>query len=109
VKGLAHITGGGIVENVPRVLPDGTAAVIDRDAWPAPALFRWLQEHGNVADAEMLRVFNCGIGMVVVVAERDAARAQAALRAAGETVWRIGVIEARAPGGAPVVVSQGRT
>ena len=66
VKGLAHITGGGLVENVPRVLPDGVRAVLDWGAWPLPALFRWLQEQGNVADAEMHRVFNCGIGMVLV-------------------------------------------
>jgi phosphoribosylformylglycinamidine cyclo-ligase len=109
VKGLAHITGGGIVENVPRVLPDGTKAVIDRGAWAVPPLFRWLQEQGNVAEGEMLRVFNCGIGMVVVVAPADAARAQAALRAAGETVWQIGRIEARASGEPEVVVSRGGT
>jgi phosphoribosylformylglycinamidine cyclo-ligase len=72
-------------------------------AWPLPPLFRWLQAHGNVADAEMHRVFNCGIGMVLVVAERDAARAAERLRAAGETVYRIGAIERR-PDGAPATV-----
>ena len=104
VKGMAHITGGGLVENVPRVLQEHLTAVLQRDAWTMPPLFTWLQQHGNVADAEMHRVFNCGIGMVVVVAASDADRALAALTAAGETVWRIGAIEARAPGQAQTVV-----
>jgi phosphoribosylformylglycinamidine cyclo-ligase len=106
VKGLAHITGGGLVENLPRVLPDGTKAQIDRAAWPMPPLFRWLQEQGNVADDEMLRVFNCGIGMALVVAEADADKAQAALRAAGETVHRIGRIDARGAD-EPAIVMRG--
>jgi phosphoribosylformylglycinamidine cyclo-ligase len=104
VKGLAHITGGGLVENVPRVLPDGVRAVLDQAAWPLPPLFRWLQEHGNVADAEMHRVFNCGIGMVAVVAPADADRAATLLRSSGETVYRIGTIEPRPEGGAATVV-----
>ncbi len=104
VKGLAHITGGGLVENVPRVLQDHLTAVLQRDAWVMPPLFTWLQQHGNVADAEMHRVFNCGIGMVVVVASADADGAIAQLKAAGETVSRIGVIEARQPGQAQTVV-----
>jgi len=99
VKGLAHITGGGITGNVPRILPEGTGAVIKRAAWPRPALFQWLQDEGNVADEEMYRVFNCGIGMVAVVAPADAPRAARELRAAGETVYEIGTIEAAA--GAP--------
>jgi phosphoribosylformylglycinamidine cyclo-ligase len=81
--------------------------VIDRTAWPVPPLFRWLQEQGNVADDEMLRVFNCGIGMALVVAEADAARALAALRKAGEAAWRIGRVEARARGEPPVTVHGG--
>ena len=85
VKGMAHITGGGLVENVPRVLPAGTRARMHRDAWPRPPLFDWLQREGGVADAEMHRVFNCGIGLVVVVAAADADAAIARLRAAGET------------------------
>ncbi|MBS0323167.1 MAG: phosphoribosylformylglycinamidine cyclo-ligase [Proteobacteria bacterium] len=97
VKGMAHITGGGLVENVPRVLPEGVSAVLEQQAWPLPPLFRWLQKEGNVADAEMHRVFNCGIGMVVVVAATDADRAQTLLEAAGETVYRIGRIETRQP------------
>jgi phosphoribosylformylglycinamidine cyclo-ligase len=104
VKGLAHITGGGLVENVPRCLPEGVRAVLDKGAWPLPPLFRWLQEHGNVADAEMHRVFNCGIGMVVVVAPTDADRAATLLRSSGETVYRIGAIEPRPEGGAATVV-----
>jgi len=95
VKGLAHITGGGLLDNVPRVLGDKLTAEISRDAWPLPPLFQWLQQQGNVADDEMHRVFNCGIGMVVVVAEKDAARAQAMLKRAGEQVWRIGSVRKR--------------
>jgi phosphoribosylformylglycinamidine cyclo-ligase len=93
VKGLAHITGGGLVGNVPRALPPRTRAVIDARAWKRPALFEWLQEKGGVAEAEMHRVFNCGIGMVVVVAADDAQRAAKRLRTLGETVYEIGVIE----------------
>jgi phosphoribosylformylglycinamidine cyclo-ligase len=104
VKGLAHITGGGLVENVPRVLPDGVQAVLDKSAWPLPPLFRWLQVQGNVAEAEMHRVFNCGIGMVVVVSPDDAERATALLRSAGETVYRIGAIEPRPAGSGATVV-----
>ncbi len=94
VKGLAHITGGGITGNVPRCLPQGTRAVIDAKSWPRPELFQWLQREGGVAEDEMHRVFNCGIGMAVIVAEEDAARATGFLEAAGETVYRIGRIEA---------------
>jgi phosphoribosylformylglycinamidine cyclo-ligase len=94
VKGLAHITGGGITGNVPRILPAGVSARIRRDAWPRPPLFQWLQKAGNVAEDEMLRVFNCGIGMVVVVDASDAGRAARELRSAGETVYEIGSIEA---------------
>jgi phosphoribosylformylglycinamidine cyclo-ligase len=104
VKGLAHITGGGLVENVPRVLPEGVRAVLERSAWPQPKLFDWLQREGNVADAEMHRVFNCGIGMVVVVAEEHAGSAMALLGAAGESVAAIGRIEATQPGQAQTVV-----
>lgn len=94
VKGLAHITGGGLVENVPRILPDGLAAVLDRWSWPRPRLFQWLQEQGNIADEEMFRVFNCGIGMVLVVAEAVADQAAAHLQSSGEDVWRVGRIRA---------------
>ncbi|MBI4124211.1 MAG: phosphoribosylformylglycinamidine cyclo-ligase [Betaproteobacteria bacterium] len=94
VKGLAHITGGGITGNVPRILPRGVSARIRKSAWPRPALFEWLQREGKVAEDEMFRVFNCGIGMVAVVAAGDAQRAARELRAAGETVHEIGSIEA---------------
>jgi phosphoribosylformylglycinamidine cyclo-ligase len=95
VKGLAHITGGGLLENVPRILGDGLTAHLDRQAWPRPPLFDWLQSQGSVADQEMLRVFNCGIGMVLVVSKQDVARASDLLEAAGERVYEIGVIRAR--------------
>ncbi len=104
VKGLAHITGGGLVENVPRALPEGVTAVLQKSAWPMSPLFDWLQQHGGVAEAEMHRVFNCGIGMTLIVAEADAAAALRLLSAAGERVYRIGRIETRAPGQAATVV-----
>ncbi len=95
IKGLAHITGGGLVENVPRILQADVAAVLHRDAWRMPALFDWLQQQGGVADAEMHRVFNCGIGMVIVVDAAQADAVAATLREQGETVDRIGEIVAR--------------
>jgi phosphoribosylformylglycinamidine cyclo-ligase len=98
VKGLAHVTGGGLVENLPRVLPAKVKAAISRSSWEVPPLFRWLQREGRVADDEMLRVFNCGIGMTVIVAEESADAARRALTAAGETVFRIGRIEPRKAG-----------
>ena len=98
VKGIAHITGGGLVENVPRVLPDNVTAILEQKSWPQPALFQWLQKEGQVADAEMHRVFNCGIGMVAIVSAADAGHAMALLNAEGETVYRIGRIEARMNG-----------
>ena len=93
VKGLAHITGGGLTENIPRILPQGTLAALRSSAWPRPPLFQWLQREGNVAEDEMHRVFNCGIGMAIVVAAQDAKAAAGQLRASGETVYEIGVIE----------------
>jgi phosphoribosylformylglycinamidine cyclo-ligase len=105
VKGMAHITGGGLVENVPRVLPEGVQARLDRTAWPRPPIFDWLQRHGNVEDAEMHRVFNCGIGMAIVVAAADAERAQRSLAAAGEAVYRIGDVVPRPAGAAATVVA----
>jgi len=94
VTAIAHITGGGIVENLPRVLPAGAVAQLHRAAWPVPRLFEWLRSAGNIDDAEMLRTFNCGIGMVVTVAAGDAARAVTMLESAGETVARLGQITA---------------
>jgi len=104
IKGLAHITGGGLVGNVPRMLPKRTRAVIHAGAWPRPALFDWLQSKGNVTEPEMHRVFNCGIGMVLAVAAADARRAANRLRAMGETVYEIGGIE-KARGEPDAVVS----
>jgi phosphoribosylformylglycinamidine cyclo-ligase len=104
LKGLAHITGGGLLENVPRVLPEGTAARLRRDAWRRPAIFDWLQQQGRVDETEMHRVFNCGIGMVVVVSAADAPRAQAAFQAQGEVCEVIGAIVERAPGAAGCTV-----
>ena len=104
VKGMAHITGGGITENVPRILRDELSARIDASSWTLPPLFQWLQEAGKVDMQEMYRVFNCGIGMVVVVADAQADAVQAHLEAAGETVYRVGRIVARADGEAQTTV-----
>jgi phosphoribosylformylglycinamidine cyclo-ligase len=98
VKGMAHITGGGITGNVPRVLPENVTAVIQKSAWSLPPLFQWLQAQGQVADDEMHRVFNCGIGMVVIVAAADAAKATELLQATGEAVYTLGRIETRQAG-----------
>ncbi len=105
VKGMAHITGGGLTENIPRVLPDAVTAVIERKSWVAPPVFAWLQEHGKVDDAEMARTFNCGIGMVVIVANEHAETATAHLQASGETVFRIGEIRSRMAGEAQTIVN----
>ena len=105
IKGLAHITGGGLVENIPRILPNGLAAHIERGTWPMPPLFTWLKQEGNVADREMYRVFNCGIGMVIAVAAAEAATAEALLREAGETVWRIGTVRRRRGNGPQTVIA----
>ncbi len=104
VKGLAHITGGGITGNIPRILPAGTKAVVNKASWPRPPVFQWLQRTGNVAEDEMFRVFNCGIGMALIVAAGDARRAAEALRAEGETVYEIGAIEPTSGEAACVIV-----
>ncbi len=93
VAALAHITGGGLVENLPRVLPEGLAAVLDTKAWPVPEVFSWLACDGGVPAGEMIRTFNCGIGMAVVVAAGRAAEVEQALTGAGEQVHYIGRIE----------------
>jgi len=92
IHGLAHITGGGLTENLPRVLPEGLGAEIDLGAWALPGVFRWLAETGNMAEAELLKTFNSGIGMIVVVAADEAEAVMAALQAAGETVCRLGQV-----------------
>lgn len=106
VRGLAHITGGGITGNLPRVLPGGTQAVIDLGAWQLPPVFRWLADAGPVAEDEMLRTFNCGLGMLVVVPAAAAPGVRETLEAQGETVLEVGRIEAGT--GAPVVRYAGR-
>jgi phosphoribosylformylglycinamidine cyclo-ligase len=90
LKGLVHITGGGLLENIPRVLPSGTAAEIRRDAWPVPPVFQLMQEIGNVAEAEMHRTFNMGVGMVVICAPVDAENIKAHLDGLGEACYEIG-------------------
>jgi phosphoribosylformylglycinamidine cyclo-ligase len=103
VKGMAHITGGGLVDNVPRVLPENTQAVLHRDSWQMPELFRWLQMKGGVADAEMVRVFNCGIGMVVIVSPDQADAAIKSLTAQGLKAWTVGEVVER-PKDAPQTI-----
>lgn len=98
VKGMAHITGGGLTGNVPRILPDSLTAELRQNAWPMPPLFQWLQQQGNVTQDEMHRTFNCGIGMVVIVSASDAERAQTLLVAEGEQVYHIGTVRRRADG-----------
>jgi len=95
IKGMAHITGGGLLENVPRVLPQNVKAVLNAKSWPMSKLFAWLQAQGNIDAQEMARTFNCGIGMVVVVGAQDADAALRQLTQAGETVWIIGNIQTR--------------
>jgi len=104
VKGIAHITGGGLVENVPRVLPAGTAARLEKSRWPRPAVFDWLQVQGNVPEAEMHRTFNCGIGMVLVLAKEHAAAAIASLGIHGVPAWEVGAIVPRSGDAAQAVV-----
>jgi len=100
VKGLAHITGGGLVENIPRVIPEKLAARLEAARWPRPPIFDWLKKMGNIDELEMQRTFNCGLGMVAVVAKADANAALAALAAEGVEAWEVGSIvkrEANAP------------
>jgi phosphoribosylformylglycinamidine cyclo-ligase len=92
IDGMAHITGGGITENIVRILPDGLGLELDLSAWTPPAVFQWLQDEGNIEEQEMLRTFNCGIGMALVVAPENASALKAQLAEAGETVFEIGVV-----------------
>ncbi|MBI3777255.1 MAG: phosphoribosylformylglycinamidine cyclo-ligase [Gammaproteobacteria bacterium] len=102
---LCHITGGGLLENLPRVLPNGTAAQVHTNAWQRPAVFDWLQQHGNIDHVEMHRVFNAGIGMAVIVAANDLDTTLDLLSAQGETCYVIGAVERIGPDGQPVVLS----
>jgi phosphoribosylformylglycinamidine cyclo-ligase len=94
VHALSHITGGGLLENLPRVLPENTCAVIDTHSWDIPAVFKWIQQAGNVEQTEMYRTLNCGVGMVICVAAEHQAQTLDLLAKAGETAWIIGHIEA---------------
>lgn len=98
VRAIAHITGGGISENLPRVLPETVKAVVDRNSWPQPAIFKWLQEQANISDEEMERTFNCGIGMVLIVPKDDADAAIDLFRAMGEEAFKIGDVQPLADG-----------
>jgi phosphoribosylformylglycinamidine cyclo-ligase len=104
ITGMAHITGGGLLENIPRVLPQGVNAVIHNDSWTWPAIFTWLQQQGNVATQEMLRTFNCGIGYVVIVAQNDADKALKLFTELGEHAYRLGEIVKAKENTAPEVI-----
>lgn len=104
IHALAHITGGGIVENLPRVLPENTQAVIDQSSWARPEIFQWLQREGNIADSEMLRTFNCGVGMIVCVPAQDCAAALAILTQHNQGAFEVGFIRSAEAGAAPVVL-----
>lgn len=103
VNAISHITGGGLLENIPRVLPENAQAVVDVASWQRPAIFDWLQQHGNVDEIEMHRVLNCGVGMVICVAAENEQKVLAHLQASGEQPWRIGHIQA-AQAEAPALV-----
>jgi phosphoribosylformylglycinamidine cyclo-ligase len=104
VKGMAHITGGGITENIPRVLPAGLTAEIKASGWQLPPLFQWLQAQGNIVPSELYKTFNCGIGMAVIVAKEHVVQAKQLLEASGETVFEIGHVRAQNAGEAPTIV-----
>jgi phosphoribosylformylglycinamidine cyclo-ligase len=93
IHALAHVTGGGITDNLPRVLPAGTRAQINLATWTPPPVFAWLRHQGRVAEAEMLRTFNCGVGLLVILPEARVDEAMSAFTQAGETPWRIGRID----------------
>jgi phosphoribosylformylglycinamidine cyclo-ligase len=93
IKGLAHITGGGITENTPRMLPDGLVPKIDRAAWELPPVFSWMKDVGAIEDAEMMRTFNCGVGMIVSVAPDDVMDVLAGLTEAGEAAFVVGEVQ----------------
>jgi len=107
VHALAHITGGGLLENLPRVMPAGTCAIIDSSSWQRPPVFDWLQENGNVTDEEMYRTFNCGVGMVLCVAKADVEPALHLLNEQGEDASVIGRIETAASDSKQVTISSG--
>ncbi|MBV2128662.1 phosphoribosylformylglycinamidine cyclo-ligase [Arsukibacterium indicum] len=106
VHALCHITGGGFWENIPRVLPADTKAVINGKSWQWPAIFKWLQQQGNISQHEMYRTFNCGVGMLLVVPADSLQAALANLQAAGETVWHLGEIQSAADGEELVIINE---
>ena len=106
VKGIAHITGGGLTENIPRILPQNACAELDASRWPRPKIFDWLQRQGQIEESEMQRTFNCGIGMVLVVSRHQADAAIEALAREGVQAYEIGAIAARAPGGPQTLVTR---
>jgi phosphoribosylformylglycinamidine cyclo-ligase len=105
VKALAHITGGGFLENLPRVIPAGLGVTLDGVTWPVPEVFRWLADFGGIAPQEMVRTFNCGVGMAVVVDPAQAEAVRGAFEAAGETVFDIGHITAHHGDGGQVTIA----
>ena len=110
LKGIVHITGGGFPGNIPRVLPKGVRAQIDTGSWPRPSIFGFLQRHVEISEAEMLRVFNCGIGLVVIIAREEADDVMQRFQALGERVYRIGEIEVKAtPDDPALVLSKARS
>jgi len=104
LKGIVHVTGGGFPGNIPRVLPKGVRAQIDTGSWPRPSIFGFLQRHGEISEDEMLRVFNCGIGLIVIIAREDADDVMQRFQALGERVYRIGEIEVKATPDDPALV-----
>jgi phosphoribosylformylglycinamidine cyclo-ligase len=98
INAMAHITGGGIIENLPRVLPQGLGVSIQRDSWDLPAVFQWLQTGGNITDHEMMRTFNCGVGMIIVLPAHEATKALSVLADHGVTGWELGTIHDRDSG-----------
>ncbi|PHS19942.1 MAG: phosphoribosylformylglycinamidine cyclo-ligase [Kangiella sp.] len=98
LKALSHITGGGLLENIPRVIPENACAHINQSSWQMPAIFNWLQEKGNVKQMEMYRTFNCGVGMVLVVGEDELEKAINLLKKLGENAWHIGQIKEQTDG-----------
>ena len=92
VNAISHITGGGFWENIPRVLPEGTKAVIDGNSWQWPVVFNWLQKNGNITTHEMYRTFNCGVGLVIALPQADVENALSVLTDMGENAWQIGRI-----------------
>jgi len=104
LKGIVHITGGGFPGNIPRVLPKGVRAQIDTGSWPRPSIFGFLQRHGEISEAEMLRVFNCGIGLVVIIGREEADDVMQRFQALGERVYRIGEIEVKTTPDDPALV-----